>query len=406
MFLRMAFRNLWRHRRRSGLTILGLTLGYFLLSLAVSTTEGTYGNMIDLFTSDVTGHAQLHREGYLEKPNLNRTVNNWGEWVAKLESEPGVQGASPRVLGSALGFAGKKTTPAQVVGADPVREVKVTTLARKVKEGSLFARADEKGQILIGAGIAKSLQLKVGDELVLISQGADGSIANAAYRVRGVVGTVDSNEARRVYMTLSDAQEYFGLEESRAHEIAIRLQHFDLAKRFTANWNAKLPADSKLKFEPWQKVEDDFNQAMEADKKGNRVTFGIIVFIVSIGVLNTVLMSILERTREFGVMKALGTRPKRVMGLIMTETSLMAVLGVGIGALLSWPTSYYLSKVGIPIGTPIDISGVTYDTMLGSVQPVVFIEPLFWILGSALIVAIFPALRAARIRPIDALRSH
>ncbi len=169
--------------------------------------------------------------------------------------------------------------------------------------------------------------------------------------------------------------------------------------------NAKLSGDPKLVWAPWQKVEEDFYVSMESDKKGNLVTYGIIVFIVSIGVLNTILMSILERTREFGVLLALGTRPGWLFRLITLETLIMSVLAWTIGSLLSIPVHLYLSRVGIALKEPIDLGGVPYERILGSVSPVVFIEPGLWIVGAAVLVSLWPAYRAGHIQPVKALRS-
>jgi ABC-type lipoprotein release transport system permease subunit len=308
------------------------------------------------------------------------------------------------VVGGGLIFANGKTAPAQVLGVDPEKEAQVTTFQKKIRDGRVFATAETRGEAVAGAGLMKLLRLKVGDEFALISQGADGSVANALFRVVGVIGKEGASDARALYLSLSDAQEYFAVE-GRVHEVAVRLKSFHLAEAFTQALNEARPEGAPTEWSPWQTVQADFYQSMEADKRGNRITYGVIVFIVAIGVLNTILMSILERTREFGVLLSLGTRPLRLTAMILIEASFMALLACAGASLLGYPLHAYLAKEGIPMKEPIDLGGVIYDRALGSLAPQVFWEPALWIFFAALLVALWPAFRAGRIRPVDALRS-
>ena len=167
-----------------------------------------------------------------------------------------------------------------------------------------------------------------------------------------------------------------------------------------------LLADSALAAAPWQVIERPFYQAMQADLEGMWLSLGIIMVIVAIGVLNTVLMAILERTRKFGVLRALGTRPRTVFKMIVLETACLAALSIVPGLAISLLINYVLSVQGIPLPMAIEYGGVSFDRMLGSLSPRVFWIPTLVVFATALAVSLIPALRAARITPIKAMRAH
>jgi len=407
--LKIAFRNIFRQTRRSLLTGLTMTGGMVLLSMTMSITNGTYSNMINMFTRDHTGHIQIHRKSYLERPTLYKTIKAPEELEKLLAGMPDIRGAAPRIHGPALAFAKGKTTPAQLVGIDPEKESRTTLIREKLKSGDFVgARKDLPHGVMIGAGIAETLKLKVGEEIVLISQAADGSMATERYPVIGLIGTKESHERQSVYMTLKTAQEYF-LLEGRVHEFALVVSHQNNAERVAEKLRGVLAKQSNafdnLSVEPWQVVEEEFYKAMVMDRQGNSITMGIIVLIVAIGVLNTVLMTLLERTREYGVLKAVGTRPTHLFRLIVLETLILGTLSSILGILISIPVNLWFQEHGIAMKTPIDIGGIPYDRMLGELSMNSLLSPALLTIGTALLVSLYPALRAARIRPVDAMRS-
>ena len=189
----------------------------------------------------------------------------------------------------------------------------------------------------------------------------------------------------------------------RVHEIAILLEDESLARETASKISEKLD-DESLAVDPWQIVEKEFYRAMWADNMGNYITQGIIMLIVAIGVLNTVLMSILERTKEFGVMRALGTRPFTVLKLIVLETAILCIISIAMGALLSLSFNHYLSIHGIKLSTPFDYGGIRWDTILSEVNSRTLYVPAIVTFLAALTVSVFPAIRAARIVPVKAMR--
>ncbi|MGB0936264.1 MAG: ABC transporter permease [Colwellia sp.] len=408
--LTLAFRNILRNRRRSLLTLLSMGGGFFLLCLTLSMSEGSYSNMINIFTQDHTGHVQVHQENYLERPSLYKTINQANGLITQLEQSSSVISVAPRIYGPSLAYGKNKTFPAQVIGIDPKREANTTRLKSKVKQGSyLIDGTDSDGyySAMIGYSLAKNLKLTVDDELVLISQGIDGSIANDIFIISAIVGDANSYDKMNVYLSLTAMQMFLSMqsgEESQVHELAIKLSHQSEARAFAVNTQKQLE-NTLLRVAPWQVVESSFFKSMQADKKGNYVSMGIIIFIVSIGVLNTILMGTLERTREFGVLKAIGTRPSSVFNLIMLESFVLAITACFIGLVLALPVCFWLTNTGIVMPQPIDIGGISYNTLLGEVSLFVVLLPATVVILSTLLVSFIPAIRAAKISPLQALQA-
>ncbi len=410
LILKLAFRNILRNRRRSLLTLMSMGGGFFLLCLTLSMSEGSYSNIINIFTQDHTGHVQIHKGNYLERPSLYKTIDHADALISELEQDETVIGVAPRIYGPSLAYGKNKTFPAQVIGIDPQREAKTTRLENKVKNGSyLTNKLSEDGYFpaMIGYSLAKNLQLTLGDELVLISQGIDGSIANDIFEITAIVGDASSYERMNVYIGLSAMREFLSMqvgEKSQVHELAIILASQSQAKAFALKTQQQL-GNSDLSVQPWQVVESSFYNSMQADKKGSYVSMGIIIFIVSIGVLNTILMGTLERTREFGVLKAIGTRPLAVFNLIMLESFVLAIVSCLIGLVLALPVCIWLASSGIPMPEPIDMGGIIFDTMLGEVSWFVVLLPSVVVIMSTLLVSFIPAIRAAQISPLKALQA-
>ncbi|OGR02740.1 MAG: hypothetical protein A2284_14670 [Deltaproteobacteria bacterium RIFOXYA12_FULL_61_11] len=405
MLLRLALRNLSRHRRRTVLTGLTIVVGYVLMSFMLSLDAGTYGAIIEMFTGDHTGHVQVHARGYLDRPGLHKTVQDGETFGNLLESDPRVQRAAPRIYSSVLAFAGPKTTGLRLIGIDPDRERSTTRLAAKVSAGSFLPA--EGNVILLGSDTAEVLGVGPGNEVVLVGQAADGSVANDLFTVAGLLGSsADQSERSNGYLPLRTAQEFLALG-GRVHEWALRLTHYGLAEEVAQALEGVLDRTgfSGLEVDPWQVVEKEFTKTMEGDRKGNTVMQFIFVLIVALGVLNTVLMSLLERTREFGVLRSLGTSPGLLFTLLVLETGLLTLGALGVALVLAGCLNLYFQHYGIRYPEPMSVAGMLMDRMEGALELHVFLLPALTIFLTALLVSLYPAMRAATIRPVDALRT-
>ncbi len=404
LLVRIALRNLMRHRRRGILTALAIGGGFALAVFSICWADGTYEMVIDGFTSGRTGHIQIHVPGWLEHPHLEDCFE-WPDTLSRLvASTEGVRACAPRTYGYGLAGLGERTSGVRVVGFDPRLEAKVTRLGSRLSAGSGFGDSPV-GEVLLGAGLAKVLGASIGDSLPIVAQGADGSLADRLYRICGFVETGDPVADRMAcYLHIRDAQDLFCLG-ARVHEIAVSCHHLrDVGRAVGALRH--LLASKGLEVQPWQVFAASFYRAMKADLQGMWIMLVVILVIVAVVVLNTVLMGVLERTREFGVLRALGTRPVQIVLMVLTETLVLASLAMLLGLLLAVPAVWYVSVKGLSLEHPLSYGGVVFRSMRTSWSPWGFYAPAVLVLVVSLLVAVPPALRASRVSPAKAMRLY
>ena len=402
LLLRMAFRNLFRQYRRTILTGLSIGGGYIVFVLSVSLVEGSYGNVIDIFTKDSVGHIQIHQKSYREKPKTYLTIKNRQEVEELFLKESKIISFTPRVLSMALAYGKDKSTPVKVLGIDPNLESDVTRIKEKIFSGNYFdsiPNADGYYKAMIGSSIAKSLKINIGDELILIGQGAEGSIANDIFIVSSIVGNEDSFDRMTVYLPLIAAQSFLSLSDE-VHQYALLV---NTPKRNVEIADELQETLSNLEVAPWQRIETTFYQTMQADKKGNNYTLVLIVFLVFVGVLNTILMSVLERTKEFGVIRAIGCRPSKLILLINLETMFLTLLSISLSLIIVIPMIYWFANTGFLLSEPIDMGGVMFQHMRGEFSLYVFLKPMIIIFITSMLVSLPPGFRAARMTPKNAM---
>ena len=404
MILKIAFRNIFRQKRRTILTALAMIVGFMLLSVTIGLSDGAYGNIISMFTRNRIGHIQVHREGYLDKPSLYKTIDNASDVGETLQRIAGVEAWTPRVYGAGLGSVGEKSTTVQIIGVDVVRETAATRFDKKVLEGNTFSETPSH-EALIGKGLAKIVSATIGSEIVIVSQGADGSIANDVYKIVGIVESGDDVTDRvACYLHIEDAQELLVLA-GRVHEVVVIVSNINRVNKITSAIKTQLN-DATLDVAPWQEVAKSFYRAMQTDQQGDAIARFVIMLIVAIGVLNTVLMSVLERTREYGVLKAVGTKPLQIFWLVVCEVAIIALGSICVGALFGTLSNYLLSIYGITYPEEISYGGMKLKTLYAEVNIRCLVIPAITVMLSAVIVSLFPAIKAARIMPAKAMRTH
>ena len=403
MLLKIAYRNIFRHKRRSILTGMMMAGAFVLFSLSFGFVDGGYDMIIDMFTRDRTGHVQVHAEGYLDKRSLYKRINDIEGTGAVIEETGGIEAWAPRAYGPALAFAGQKTTALNLMGVDPVREPKVTRLKQKVGKGNFISGDPLAYEIILPMKTARILKVAIGDEVALISQAADGSPATSLFTIRGLIEDNNSSYGDMTAFTHIDTLRDFFILGNGAHEIAVVLSNHWESRKAADRINQALEGTG-LEASPWEVVESQFYHAMQADLKGNWISLLVLTVIVAVGVLNTILMVILERTREYGVLKAIGTTPWQIFQLIVLETFMLSVLSTIAGTIGGLAVNAYFAKHGITYPEPIEWGGMVIQHMKARITPRTIWIPSLVIFSTALVVSIWPALRAARIVPVKALR--
>lgn len=404
--IKIAFRNVFRHKRRTVLTALSMFGGFVLSAFFIGWADGTYNNIINAFTGSQTGHVQIHHKGYLDRPSLYRTVDSVSRIGAFLDGKKEVRSWAPRLYSAGLVSLADKTAGVRIIGIDPQRESQTIHFQQRLVEGKLFAD-DARQEAIVGKGLASILKARLGDEAVIVSQGADGSIANDRYKIVGITDSGDElGDRMAFYLPLKAAQELLVLD-GRIHELAVTLHQLGDVDRLNEELTTYLATlEPGLVAETWRQFARSFYNAMSADKEGMYIMLLVIMLVVAVGVLNTVLMSVLERQREYGVLKALGTRPVQIVKMVLLEINLLGLACIVLGTVVGLFINHMSAITGYTLAEPISYGGMKFQQMMGEVNARSFIIPTITVLLVATLVGLFPAIKAARMDPARSMRTH
>ncbi len=404
LMLKIAFRNIFRQKRRTVLTALSMFGGFVMAAFFIGWSDGAYNNIIDMFTRNQMGHLQVHHKDYLDRPSMYKTVDNLPEVERVLKNTEAVESWAPRLYSAGLASVGEKCAGVRIIGIDPHQENRTTNFSQKITQGRMFSESPA-GEVIIGKGVAKVLNARLEDEVVIVSQAADGSIANDIYRIVGIVDSGDEiGDRTAFYLPLTVAQELLVLE-GRVHEVALTVQHLDDVRGVNRQLQQKIE-NPKLSVEPWQVFARSFYIAMKADKEGMWIMLVIIVLVVAIGVLNTVLMSVLERRREYGVLKAVGTKPSQIVKMVLMEVNILGIICIIAGTAVGLLLNYIFSVHGYSLPEPLTYGGMKFQHMLSEINARSFYIPAITVIVSATLVSLFPAVKAARTDPARSMRMH
>jgi len=402
---RLAWRNVWRNPRRTGLTVAATVFAVLLVILSVALSTGMHDKMVEDSVRVHSGHLTLAAPDYLEERSLEQSLQLDAALARELEATPEVRGWAPRVTSFALVSKQSESQGALVLGVDPEREKSVTTLAERVKRGRFVS--GESREIVLGELLAQNLGVEIGDEVLLF--GVAYSL-ESAYELFRVVGTLRLPEPQLerslAVVSLVDAAEFFVMGD-RVSEIALLAANAGRTQQLRAALSATL-ADRGILAHTWQEVMPELDVFILLDDAAMYLTLAILVVVVAFGILNTVLMAVLERKRELGVVLALGLRPGSVLRVVYLESLMLAAVGLAIGAALAIPIALYFQHNPVEVGGDFAELGKFFGfemLILTRLETSNLVGSSLTILGVAAIAAFYPALKASRSRPVEALRS-
>lgn len=402
---RLAWRNLWRHGRRTWLTVGAMIFCNTLLVFMISFQFGTYSLMIDSSLSVLTGHIQIQEKHYNTEQRMRNTVPAGVALADELRKKTGNNAMAARGTTFALASSEERSFGVQVMGVQPVFEEQVSTLPGLVKEGR-YLQGSESSEIVLGSVLARNLKVGVGDEVTLLGSGRDGSFAAGISTVVGIINSGMSELDRSIaQVPLGYFQSVFSMND-QVHSIVVNVGTLSAVADRKSQLKALL-ASEELAVLDWDELQPGLKQAIQADLFSAFVMYGVLIVLVAFSVLNTQLMAVLERTREFGVMMALGLRPGALARLVFLETAIMSLLGLFVGCLLGTAISVYFQSNGVYI--PGMEEAMDKYNLPGELYPQVslisvFLGPVIVFIGGML-AAIYPALRLFTLAPVAAMRA-
>ena len=428
MQLKMAWRNLWRNQRRTALTVAAIGLGLMVLIIMVSFTEGMKQTMVEQIAKSSMGHVQIHHPEYLEKKTTKLVMRDASRLTELVAGVDGVNAVSSRLLFSGSNQSSTSSTVrvVKVTAVDPERERTFSALPDKVVEGGFVTppaaallpdaplRDRMQKGILVGKKLATQLKVELGSKVRVATAGFEGATAAAGFFVTGILETgTDAFDKHLVMVSLKDMQEATGAGDA-VHEISIMTEPGsdldDLAGRIEAaveqqNTSGALGPVQVL---PWYGVMPDIKQMLDMFDAWNAVLYLLMLVILSAGILTTMFMVVFERKREFGVRMALGTRPASLFGGIMLEALLIAALAAVVGLVTGAVAVAWLVFHGLDLSFIMggfDFAGLFIENVYyGSAKPKVFIEPTVVVFVGTVLFALWPALKVARMKALDAIR--
>ena len=406
LHLRLAWRNLWRNPRRTVLTMSAVAFAAIVLVFMVGMQVGAYGSMIQGAVGVFTGDLQVQVRGYNAKPRLRQTIGDAAAVEAKVAAVPGVTAVAARAESYALVSSPTRTYGALVVGVQPGREPAVSTIPGAVRRGRYLSGPDAR-EAVVGEALASNLALKPGDELTVLGQGLDGSLAVAALRVVGIFSSgTPELDRQMVEVPLETFQSSFLLGD-RAHVIVARTRDLEDVPAVASAVGAALPSGSNLVVLRWDQLLEGLKQGIEMDAAVGWLLYAALVFVVTFSILNTFLMSVLERTREFGVFLALGTRPRFLGRVVLMESVILLLLGLAAGTALGAGLTWWTGLHGIAFSSSQEL--LAKWNMPARIYPALNLFSLTLgpavILLSTLAAAVFPVRRIRRLRPVDAMKA-
>ena len=408
VFLRLAWRNLWRHRRRTIISASAIAFGLVCIIFFHAFITGFNESYIENAVRVFMGHIQIHHQGFHESMNIDDYIADPQAVIKIVSQTPHLQAYTTRIKGYGLTAIRDKSSGVLILGIVPEEEAQATFIEECMVEGK-YLSADSIGTIIIGKVLADNLQVKVGDSLIIITNALDRTTGRGRYTVRGIFRTNYSELDRgAVFMNIADAQALFAYDD-KVSEIALLVddsQNVPQAKRFLIEQLGQERL-TQLEVLDWTEIAPQMQQMVEFMEIFLEILLVIIILATFFGIFNTMLMSILGRMREFGIMKAMGTRPSQIFRLIIYESSLLGLIALAVGAGLGYLVTVLANINGLDLAffaEGFEAFGAITTIVYAKLTLNGFIFALVVVITTTVLVAIYPAIKAARIKPLEAIR--
>jgi putative ABC transport system permease protein len=403
MILIMAWRNIWRNKMRSIIIILSIAIGLFAGIAVLALYKGMMKSRVRNVIDAEVGHLQIHNSNFKKDYEPQFTLANGAQVLEAVSKMPEVKLAASRSI--TVGMLATPTGSAgiQINGVIPNQEYRLSQLQKKIIKGKPFDPA-KKNEILVGQKLAKKMKLKPRSKLVLTFTDTSGNMVSSAFRVAAIYQSDNAPlDEKNVYVNQDELNVLLGIQNS-FHEIVILLKNDADVKKAQQELQQKFPA---YQIESWREISPETDLLVKTVDQYSYIIMFIIMFALAFGIVNTMLMAILERTREIGMMVALGANHIKIFLLIFLETIFLTLAGTPVGVFIGWATTAYFNKHGLDLagmGREM-MSSFGFGTMIYPEFPTEKLSGILLIvIGTALISCLFPAIKALKLQPVEALR--
>lgn len=405
MLAQIAWRNVWRNKARSMIIIAAVTVGLWGGIFSDAFMQGMADQQIYSAIHTETGHVQLNAPGFLLNHDLQMQIKNADSIVANLKTKDAVAGASALIQLTSMVSTASSSTGVIVNGIQPSEQEKVSDLPHRLVQGEYF-KSDRTNQVVIGQQLADKLKVKLHSRIVLTLQTTTGDIVYGAFKIVGIFRTNSSEfDKQTIFVRKNDLQTILNFPPDAASIITVLLKRNDDTQKMTEALHQQYPS---LQVQSWIQL-SPMLQALSGTMMQVALIFvGIILVALAFGIINTMLMAVLDRTREIGMLLAIGMRPSRIFAMIMLETIFLSMIGAVAGVLLSVGTIAWFGHKGIDLSfiaegfNALGYSSVVYPSLASDFYIILTIM----VIVIAMVAGLFPARRAIRLKPAEAMRSE
>lgn len=399
--LSLSWKNIWRNKTRSAVVITAVVLG---TGAGIFMSAFMYGMSMQFVRSELDNfisHAQIHTKAFRQEPLPEYTIQNAETLISSLRAHPQITAVAPRTVVSGLASSSAASYGVTIKGIHLPDEKEISSLYTYLIEGDFF-ETQRRNPVVIGQKLANRLNVKLRSKIVLNFQDVDGNIAAAAFRVAGIFKSPNSKYDESNVLVLADDINPIIRQPGAVHEIALRIQNFKNADSLVAS----LPLPSTLVAESWGMLSPSLQYTDSMVSTMLYIVMVIILIALTFGIINTMLMAVLERQQELGMLMAIGVNKLRTFAMIMLETIFLVTFGAPIGLFLAWFGIYLMKDTGINVSAMAEgfseygIGTIIYPELEGQY----YLNVTLLILITTLFASIFPAYKALKLNPVEAIR--
>jgi len=406
MIISIAWRNIWRNKLRSLVVILAVTLGLFGILFMIAMTNGMVVQKIDASINNELSHIQVHDTGFMQDPSLHFCMQNIAEIEKDILQTPGVKAVSTRIKAMAMASTAATGAGIMINAIDPETEKQVSRIYRYIIDGDYFGKETKSAPILISQKLATKLKAKLGSRIVVTIQHTSGELVYGLFRVSGIYKTSNTiYDEPNVFVKKSDLIALTGFDPENTSEIAILLNNTEETSQVTSLLKNKYPDLSILS---WNELEPFLAGLSSMMDQMAYLLLIIILIAMAFGIINTMMMAVLERIKEIGMLMAVGMNKKKVFRMIMLETVFLALVGTLAGIIISSVTIYYTGLNGINFSKWAEgyeswgYSALVYPKLYFNF----YIVMTILVIITAIISSVYPARKALKFNPAVAIREE